>query len=89
MLSKDTLDFFEEGILEQYPHDKMLNAYKDIARDVSHCYKISQVVDCSMVIGHLMTKYPLDDDYIKHLKGLLSKLRTTMKGERTDDRYKR
>ena len=87
MLSKDTLSFFGEGILEQYPHDKMLNAYKDIARDVSRAYGISHVIDCSMVIGHLMTKYPLDDDYIKHLKGLLKKMRINARRGLYDSRY--
>lgn len=88
MLSKDTLDFFGEGILEQYPHDKMLSEYRDVARYVSRCRTIAHVIDCSMIIGHLMTLYPLDKDYSDHLSGLLKKLRRTMKGERKDDRYR-
>ena len=87
MISKDTLSFFGEGILEQYPHDKMLAAYKDVARDVSRAYGISHVINCSMIIGHLMTKYPLDDDYIDHLKKLLNKMKKNARRGMYDSRF--
>lgn len=87
MISKDTLDFFGEGILEQYPHDKMLKEYRNIARAVKNCYDLTQVIACSMTIGMLLTRYPLDDDFCDHLCGLTKKMRENAR-RGVYDRYK-
>lgn len=75
MLSKEAIELFGEDIKKEYDPKIMYNEYKRMARAVKKCYCITQIMDVSMSIGALVTKYPLDDNFCARCFGLLDKIR--------------